>query len=90
MLHGLATKLGVHENIYAQNAAVEAYAWGGAMGAAYKVFEGMGERSVVSWTTVVSGHMRRGQGEAAMVAFRRMLQVISILCLFISCPAHHI
>lgn len=90
LLHGLATKLGVHRNIYVENAVVEAYAWGGAMGDAYKVFAGMGERSVVSWTTVVSGHMRRGQGEAAMVAFRRMLQVISILCLFMSCPAHHI
>lgn len=88
LLHGLAIKLGVHGNGYVQNAAVEAYAWGGAMGDAYKVFEGMGERSVVSWTTIVSGHMRRGQGEAAMVAFRRMLQVT---CFISSCPdLHHI
>lgn len=83
LLHGLATKLGVHGNIYVQNAIVEAYAWGGAMGDAYKVFEGMGERSVVSWTTIVSGHMRRGQGETAMVAFRRMLQVTSFVSSYI-------
>lgn len=54
------------------NALIDMYAKCGDMTQAKVVFDKMPKKDVVSWTSIIVGHAVNGQGEEALVAFRRM------------------
>ncbi|XP_047980770.1 pentatricopeptide repeat-containing protein At1g33350-like isoform X1 [Salvia hispanica] len=77
--HGVETvqaqivKLGFCGYPVVQTAVMDAYARCGAeIGVARKVFDEMPERSVVSWTAMISGYMRAGRVWDAILLFEEM------------------
>ncbi|WOK94535.1 pentatricopeptide repeat-containing protein [Canna indica] len=44
------------------------------VGDSFQVFDGMPERNVVTWTSMISGCIRNGYGETALYLFAEMLQ----------------
>lgn len=69
-LHGLATGVGGH--LFFQNALVSMYAKSGDLVAARKVFEGMAQKDVVSWNSMISAYVAVGQWVQAVELFERM------------------
>lgn len=77
-LQGVAVKFGVDGQCYVANALLAAYAAAGGtagMRDARAVFDRIALRTEVSWTTMIAGYVRSGDGRAAVEEFRRMLQV---------------
>lgn len=54
------------------NGLLDAYFKCGDMNAAVSVFENMGERSIVSWTSMIAGYAREGLSDEAIEMFRDM------------------
>lgn len=77
--HGVAMKHGVDGSIYVENALLDMYAaCGGTMDDARVVFDGIREKTGVTWTAMIAGHTRRGDGLLGIQVFLRMLQVFDI------------
>ncbi|XP_020276017.1 pentatricopeptide repeat-containing protein At5g06540-like [Asparagus officinalis] len=72
MVHAHVVKFGFWGDGYVMNGLVHMYLSFGEVGDALRVFDGMGERSVVSWTTVISGLARLGLVGEARQVFDRM------------------
>ncbi|MQM12146.1 hypothetical protein Taro_045061 [Colocasia esculenta] len=72
VLHGFATKSGLIKEMTLNNVLLDFYSKCGNLGHAVKVFEKMSHRSVVTWTSMISGHTRAGQFEEAIRLFREM------------------
>ncbi|KAL6645138.1 hypothetical protein ACP70R_016746 [Stipagrostis hirtigluma subsp. patula] len=60
-------------NLILDNAVLDVYAKCGALGSAGRLFDGMPERDVRSWTTMVWGLARSGNPHDAVAMFRAML-----------------
>ncbi|KAL5722941.1 hypothetical protein ACHQM5_006397 [Ranunculus cassubicifolius] len=60
------------EIVSLNNAIMHMYASCGVIEEAYRVFQAMKERSVVSWTTIIIGFAKQGRGEEALDVFRWM------------------
>lgn len=72
-VHAHVVKTGFDDNPVVQTALVDCYArWSRGVQDARKVFDEMPERTVVTWTAMVSGYIRLGDVENAMVLFERM------------------
>ena len=73
-LHAQIVKSGFHEYPVVQTALVDSYSKvSGGLGNAKKVFDEMSDRSVVSFTAMVSGFARVGDVESAVRVFGEML-----------------
>ncbi|KAJ8758598.1 hypothetical protein K2173_000319 [Erythroxylum novogranatense] len=70
--HAYMLKAGLNENLQANNALMDLYAKCGSIGQAKKVFDEMGERSVVSWTSLIVGLSVNGLGKEALECFAEM------------------
>lgn len=71
-VHVYMTKVGLDKNLHAANALMVLYAKCGNINEAKKVFDGLDERSVVSWTSLIVGLAVNGFGEEALQLFREM------------------
>jgi pentatricopeptide repeat protein len=71
-VHGRVVGSGVLPDLRVENALVDMYAECADMDSASKVFDGMQVRSVVSWTSLLSGLARLGQVDEARDLFDRM------------------
>nr|UPT48864.1 pentatricopeptide repeat protein AaPPR963 [Agave angustifolia] len=71
-LHGAAIKMGFSCDIYVQNALVNVYCICGDFCNARKLFDGMPERDVVSWTGLISGYVKGGDFSTALRLFSDM------------------
>ncbi|XP_031481096.1 pentatricopeptide repeat-containing protein At4g33990-like isoform X1 [Nymphaea colorata] len=71
-VHCAAIKLGFGSDVYVCNTQVEMYARYADMSAARKVFDDMVQKDVVSWTSLISGHVRRGDFNDAFLCFGQM------------------
>jgi len=60
-------------DVFVGNALVDMYAKCGSIGDAYKVFEKMPARNVVSWTAMLVGYAIHGYGKEALQMFEQML-----------------
>lgn len=58
--HGHVVKIGFCFDMYVSTALVDMYAKFGSLGLARKVFNDMPDRSLVSWTALIGGYVRRG------------------------------
>ncbi|XP_057471388.1 pentatricopeptide repeat-containing protein At4g21065-like isoform X2 [Actinidia eriantha] len=68
--HVYMVKVGLSENAHAANALLDLYAKCGSIREAKKVFDEMGERSVVSWNCLVVGLAVNGFGNEALQVFK--------------------
>ncbi|KAF3796072.1 Pentatricopeptide repeat-containing protein [Nymphaea thermarum] len=66
------TKLGLDSDAFIQNSLMHFYAVCGDMKLARKVFDGISERNVVSWTILVCGFVRNGSPQQALAVFEEM------------------
>lgn len=76
IVHEVAVKHGVDRSVYVENALLDMYATcAGSMDDARMVFDEIPERTAVTWTTMIAGYTRRGEGYFGIRVFRQMLQV---------------
>ncbi|KAL6570153.1 hypothetical protein OROMI_014667 [Orobanche minor] len=74
MVHGLALRHGVLGSIYVANTLMDMYATCcDCMDRACAVFEEIGVKNSVSWTTLIAGYTHLGNGHGGLRVFRRML-----------------
>lgn len=74
-MHCLIIRLSLDSDVLVASALVDMYAKNGNLEDACSAFEEMAIRNVVSWTTMIVGYGKNGEGKEAMKLFRQMLQV---------------
>ncbi|RAL51877.1 hypothetical protein DM860_010595 [Cuscuta australis] len=75
-IHGLSFKISLDLDVYFCNTLIESYTKSGGLVDAFKVFEGMPQRDMVSWTSIISGLVSQGAGFEAFRLFREMKKEI--------------
>ncbi|OMO85746.1 hypothetical protein CCACVL1_10022 [Corchorus capsularis] len=71
-IHGCIVK-GNWRNVIVDSAIVYFYAQCGDFSNAFQAFDGMGEKDVVCWTTMITAYSQQGYGKEAFLMFSRML-----------------
>ncbi|GFY88940.1 pentatricopeptide repeat (PPR) superfamily protein [Actinidia rufa] len=71
-LHAYAIKTGFNKECTFKNTLLDVYSKCGDIGSATQVFQHMGERSVVSWTSMIAGYARDGLSDKAITLFHEM------------------
>lgn len=71
-VHGKCIKSGFVEDVSVGTALVDMYMKTEGVGRGRRVFDEMGERNVVSWTSLLSGYVRNGMNVQAIELFFRM------------------
>ncbi|KAI4323600.1 hypothetical protein L6164_023193 [Bauhinia variegata] len=74
-IHGLLITNGFDSNMFAMTAVVKLYAKCGQIDEAYKMFERMPQKDLVSWTTIVAGYAQNGLAKKAIKLVSRMQEV---------------
>ncbi|XP_009395698.2 pentatricopeptide repeat-containing protein At1g31430-like [Musa acuminata AAA Group] len=69
ILEGLACKRGVKDNTHVVNSLIDMYSKCGSIDDAWKLFDEMPHKDVVSWNSMVAGSARTGDMEAARSLF---------------------
>ncbi|XP_047341282.1 putative pentatricopeptide repeat-containing protein At1g56570 [Impatiens glandulifera] len=83
LVHGLSIKHGLDGGLYVSNALIDMYAsCSVSMHDASMVFEDIGQRTAVSWTTFIAGYTHRGDGYGGIQTFKRMLSEEVMPCSF--------
>ncbi|XP_039130854.1 pentatricopeptide repeat-containing protein At5g66520-like [Dioscorea cayenensis subsp. rotundata] len=67
-----AESCGFLKNVRVCNTLIDMYIKCGCVDIARNVFDGMTERTVVSWSAMIGGHAMHGQGEEALELFAKM------------------
>lgn len=70
--HAKILKAGVASTLASSNHLLAAYCRCGAMSRARELFDGMRDRDVVSWTTLMSGYTASGRSREAVSVLRAM------------------
>ncbi len=68
-VHQRILQSGLESNVFVGNTLVDVYAKCGSMKDAGCVFDKMPSRNVVTWTTMILGHVQCGQGQKALDLF---------------------
>ncbi|KAK3206833.1 hypothetical protein Dsin_020879 [Dipteronia sinensis] len=71
-VHTFAMKSGFNKEITFNNTLLDMYSKCGDLDSAVRVFEKMGKRSVVSWTSMIAGYAREGVSDGAIRLFCAM------------------
>ncbi|EOY16117.1 Pentatricopeptide repeat (PPR) superfamily protein, putative [Theobroma cacao] len=71
-LHGAIIKKIFKNDVFVGTSLVDMYAKCGEISDARIVFNGMGSRNTVTWTSIIAGYARKGLGEDAISLFRVM------------------
>lgn len=72
-LHGAVVKMGLEGDVFIGNSLIHYYAESGDLDKGRKVFDGMLERNVVSWTSLICGYARRELPKEAISLFFEMV-----------------
>ncbi|KAL7217541.1 hypothetical protein ACSBR2_010907 [Camellia fascicularis] len=75
LIHGHLLTNGLHSNAYLNTNLVIFYSKLGDMVNSRNVFDRMSERSLVTWTALVSGYSQNGYLEEALVVFSAMYKI---------------
>ncbi|GMY07449.1 pentatricopeptide repeat-containing protein At3g49170, chloroplastic-like [Fagus crenata] len=73
-IHARVLKSGFESNQCICNALISMYARCGNIDAAFQVFNDMGGRNVISWTSMITGFAKHGFASKAMGMFHKMLE----------------
>ncbi|KVH95962.1 pentatricopeptide repeat-containing protein At3g12770 [Cynara cardunculus var. scolymus] len=71
-VHGQIFRGGFERDVFVQNGVVAVYAKCGRIDHARNVFEGLGGRTIVSWTSIISAYAQNGQPIEALRIFKKM------------------
>lgn len=71
-IHGQIFRHGFEADVFVQNGLIALYAKCGEIKQARMVFDGLGNRTIVSWTSVISGYAQNGQPVEALRIFSQM------------------
>ncbi|ONK60467.1 uncharacterized protein A4U43_C08F18800 [Asparagus officinalis] len=77
--HGVVIKVGIDSDPFTDNSLLRFYAELGDLASAKKVFDGMSERNVVSWTSLIDGYARGGEPRKAVDLFYEMVEENKIM-----------
>ncbi|GLU09796.1 hypothetical protein SLE2022_266370 [Rubroshorea leprosula] len=72
-VHGCVVKLGFHDCVYVASSLIDMYGKCGFLEDARKVFDGMMERNVIAWNSMIASYMQNGMNEEALEVFYDML-----------------
>ncbi|EPS64702.1 hypothetical protein M569_10080 [Genlisea aurea] len=78
-LHDHLVKFGYETNVFVQNGLIRLYSECRVLEDAWKVFDEMSNRDVVSWNSIIAGYLRSGNLDSALGLFRRMNQRKNII-----------
>ncbi|KAA0049341.1 pentatricopeptide repeat-containing protein [Cucumis melo var. makuwa] len=90
-LHGALMKIGLERDMFVANSLIHLYAEGGEFLFARKVFDGMLERNVVSWTSLICGYSRTEFSREAVALFFQMIEAgvrpnsVTMVCVISAC-----
>uniref|UniRef100_A0A0A9A724 Pentatricopeptide repeat-containing protein n=1 Tax=Arundo donax TaxID=35708 RepID=A0A0A9A724_ARUDO len=90
-VHGYVIRLGDDSDIGVKNALIDMYAKCGSVSCAYKVFQSMQQRQVISWTAMIMGFARNGRAREALEVFDDMLlkgiapNYVTLICVLYAC-----
>jgi pentatricopeptide repeat protein len=69
-IHRLIMQSGCESNVYVGSSLVDMYADCGSIEGAWKVFNQMSTPNAVSWSAIILGHVKCGQGQKAMQLYQ--------------------
>ncbi|GLT75235.1 hypothetical protein SLA2020_469740 [Shorea laevis] len=72
LVHGQAIKLGIGSVVCVQNALISCYVVCGLIHSARQLFDGMLERTRISWNSIIGGYTRVGSCKEAFLLFKEM------------------
>ncbi|OAY84423.1 Pentatricopeptide repeat-containing protein DOT4, chloroplastic [Ananas comosus] len=72
VIHGYSTKAGLANELSLSNSLIDMYSKCSNLGSAVQLFEKMDQRSVVSWTAMITAYTRDGQYDEAISLFEEM------------------
>lgn len=72
-VHAQIVKIGLEENLFLNSALVDLYSKCNAIVGARRVFSNMKIHDQVSWTSIISGLSQNGDGNEAILMFKKML-----------------
>ncbi|XP_061374410.1 pentatricopeptide repeat-containing protein At3g12770 [Gastrolobium bilobum] len=72
VLHGQIMRYGFGLDVFVQNGLVALYAKCGHIGMARGVFDALYDRTIVSWTSIISGYAQNGEAMEALRMFNQM------------------
>ncbi|XP_057852128.2 pentatricopeptide repeat-containing protein At3g24000, mitochondrial [Cryptomeria japonica] len=90
-VHCYSIKTGLEPDICVGNALVDMYCKCGSMIDAFKCFEKISKRNVVTWTTMIAGCAQHGEGKKALQLFGQMQRAgikpnrITFICVLSAC-----
>jgi len=73
-IHEQVIQAGFEHDVFVGNSLIDMYAKCGSMDDAWRVFKKMPSLTVVSWTTMIFGHVKCGKGHKALEVFQQMQQ----------------
>jgi pentatricopeptide repeat protein len=68
-VHEQIIQEGCESDVFVRNSLIDMYAKCGAIDDAWKVFNRMTTRTVISWNAMILGHVKCGQGQKALDLF---------------------
>ncbi|XP_041004648.1 pentatricopeptide repeat-containing protein At2g13600 [Juglans microcarpa x Juglans regia] len=72
-IHALVSKSQYSSNVYVGSALIDMYSKCGSMACAHRVFDGMGQRNIVSWNSLITCYEQNGPASEALEVFARMM-----------------
>ncbi len=89
LVHKQLIQSGYKSNVFVCNSLVDMYAKCGSIEEAWTVFEKMPSRNVVTWTTMILGHVQCRQGQKALELFemqsRDVVSWTAMICGHVQC-----
>ncbi|EPS60295.1 hypothetical protein M569_14504, partial [Genlisea aurea] len=73
-LHGRLLKSGFESDLCVSNALISMYTRCGDLRSGFKIFDGIENRNIVSWTSIITGCAKHGFAETALELFHRMTE----------------
>ncbi|PKI39038.1 pentatricopeptide repeat-containing protein At4g39530 [Punica granatum] len=73
-LHGAVVKSGFGQDVYVGTALVDLYAKSGDINMARSVFDGLANKTAVTWTSIITGYARIGRSEVSLELFLRLVR----------------
>eukprot|EP00256_Glycine_max_P019904 XP_003538647.2 pentatricopeptide repeat-containing protein At3g22690 [Glycine max] len=90
-VHGAVLKMGLEGDIFVSNSLIHFYAECGKVDLGRKLFDGMLERNVVSWTSLINGYSGRDLSKEAVSLFFQMGEAgvepnpVTMVCVISAC-----
>ncbi|GKC73509.1 pentatricopeptide repeat-containing protein [Tanacetum coccineum] len=75
LVHVRVVKMGFEKNVYVQNGLISFYCGCREIGSSRKVFGDMGDKSLVTWNTMIGGYSKMGDYKEAFLLFKEMREV---------------